>query len=76
MSSKNLTGDVNIPATTTVNQMTSVSRKEEGHDNQKIGDLAADYVKLWADVNRFTVNESKRDRYGWDHYYEFYAKST
>ena len=56
--------------------MKRVRQKEEGYDNQQLGDLAADSLRPWADANHFTINESMRDRYGWDHYYEFYAKPT
>ncbi len=36
--------------------------------------MAADRVKEWVS-RRFIVNESQRDRRGWDHYYEFYVPS-
>ena len=54
--------------------MKTVRRKDEGYNNQQLGDLAADLLRPWADANHFTINEAMRDRYGWDHYYEFYAK--
>jgi hypothetical protein len=49
-------------------------KKDQGYENQRLGDLAADSLRPWADASNFTINESMRDRYGWDHYYEFSAK--
>lgn len=52
---------------------TSIKSTKRGFENQNLGDLAADKVRLWATEAGFVVNESLRDRKGWDHYYEFSA---